>query len=311
AQLDADLLVVVHADQLDHWQARALVAALAEGAHLALVGDPRALPPLGPGWPWADLALQAADVALAARPGASTAALVGAAECIARGDPLSHLVESDDLWLCPADDPEEIVDTVGEIVCERLPRQRGVTAEAVAVLCLARHGPAGAAALNAALRARRDAGGGSAAAVRAAGRSFRPGERAILAESVPHLALARGTLVRVVGPARPPGVVHITLPDRRQVALDEADAAALDYAAALEVRQAQGGPFRAVVVPMLSEDYVTLHRRALYSAVSSAREVCVLVGQERALAHALASAREPLRYRRLAARLGPPPPRPA
>lgn len=306
AWLEADLLIAVHADQLALDQALAVAVALPEGGHLALVGDPRTLPPLGPGWPFADMASHAVTTALAARPGVAASQLVGAAERMARGEPVSHLVESDDLWLCPADDPEQAIETVVQLIAERLPAERRFPPEVVAALCLARRGPTGAAALGAALRARLGGPRGLPRAIKVAARSFRPGERAILAEHLPHLGLPRGTLVRVAGPARPPGVVRLVLPDQRQVTLDEADAPALDQAAALEVQLAQGGPFRVVVALVLADDYVALSRRALYSAVSSARELCALVGQARALAHALASAREPLRYRRLAARLGTP-----
>jgi exodeoxyribonuclease V alpha subunit len=296
-----DLLIVVHADQLDLWQAYALAEALPDGAHLALVGDPRVLPPLGPGWPFVDLATCAAEGPLAPRPGAARASLIGFAERIARGEPAERLLASDDVMLYPADDAEHARAAVVELACERLPRQWRIPPERIAVLCLARHGAAGAAAVSAALSARLGQG---PAAARAWGRVFRQGERVILAEALPHLGLARGTLARVAGPGGPAGGLRLLLPDRQTVAIDEADLPVLAPAAALAVAQAQGGPFRAVIVPIVADDYAALTRRALYSAVTSAQERCILVGQERALNLALSSDRPPLRYRRLDARLG-------
>lgn len=299
---EVGLVIVLHADQLDLWQAHALAEALPDGAHLALVGDPRTLPPLGPGWPFADLAAQAVEVALAPRAGDARAPLVALAERIARGEPLHHPLTSNEAWLYQVEDAEQARAAVLELVAERLPRRRRIPPYAIAVLCLARHGAAGAAELGAALRARLER---SSAAVRTGAQPFRPGERVILAEALPRLGLPQGTLARVAGLAGPHGGLRLVLPDGRAVAIEEADLPALAHATALPVAQAQGGPFRAVVVPVLADDYVALTRRALYAAASSAAEVCVLVGQERALDLALASDRTPVRYRRLAERLGP------
>jgi exodeoxyribonuclease V alpha subunit len=82
---------------------------------------------------------------------------------------------------------------------------------------------------------------------------------------------------------------------------NEADQLSLAYA--ISVHKAQGSEFPAVVIPMITQHYIMLQRNLLYTAVTRARTLCVLVGDRRAIAIAVGNDRVSKRYTALDWRL--------
>jgi exodeoxyribonuclease V alpha subunit len=91
--------------------------------------------------------------------------------------------------------------------------------------------------------------------------------------------------------------------DGRRVEYDWADVDDLALAYAISIHKAQGSEYPAVVIPLLTEHAIMLYRQLLYTAVTRARRLCVLVGSRRAVAQALAVDRGPGRCTALAERL--------
>jgi exodeoxyribonuclease V alpha subunit len=75
------------------------------------------------------------------------------------------------------------------------------------------------------------------------------------------------------------------------------------HAYAVSIHKAQGSEYPAVVIPLLTEHAIMLYRQLLYTAVTRARRLCVLVGSRRAIEVALATNRGPNRYSALSTRL--------
>jgi exodeoxyribonuclease V alpha subunit len=162
--LDADVVVVDEASMLDVELAAALVAACADGTHLLLVGDPAQLPSIGPGRVLGDL-VQAAVLPTTELVTLHRQAAGGA---IAR---LATAVRAGQLP--PVDSPEREVVVIGardaadaahrvvQLVTDSIPRALGIPAEAVQVVTPMHRGPAGTAALNAALKAVLNPGAGA------------------------------------------------------------------------------------------------------------------------------------------------------
>ena len=75
------------------------------------------------------------------------------------------------------------------------------------------------------------------------------------------------------------------------------------HAYAVSIHKSQGSEFPAVVVPVLTSHYMMLQRNLLYTAVTRARRLVVLVGQPRAISMAVRNGKVAARYTGLAARL--------
>jgi exodeoxyribonuclease V alpha subunit len=71
--------------------------------------------------------------------------------------------------------------------------------------------------------------------------------------------------------------------DGRRVLYDWSDADQLVLAYAVSVHKAQGSEFPAVVIPLVTAHYMMLQRNLLYTAVTRAKKLCVLVGSRRAI----------------------------
>ena len=89
----------------------------------------------------------------------------------------------------------------------------------------------------------------------------------------------------------------------RVVAFEESQLSNLVPAYAISVHRSQGSEYPAVVVPLVTQHYVMLRRTLLYTAVTRARKLCVLIGSRRALEIAIHDARAEPRFARLARRL--------
>jgi exodeoxyribonuclease V alpha subunit len=83
----------------------------------------------------------------------------------------------------------------------------------------------------------------------------------------------------------------------------------LVHAYAVSVHKSQGSEFPAVVMPLTTSHYVLLQRNLVYTAITRARRLCVLIGSPRALAIAVKNSAVDRRYTALAERLRAAPPR--
>ncbi len=92
--------------------------------------------------------------------------------------------------------------------------------------------------------------------------------------------------------------------DNRSVEYDWADASELTHAFAMSVHRSQGSEYPAVVIPVMTQHYLMLQRNLLYTAVTRARRLVVLVGSRKAIAMAVRNNAVLNRYSGLAWRLG-------
>jgi len=91
--------------------------------------------------------------------------------------------------------------------------------------------------------------------------------------------------------------------DGRPVFYDWVEADELQHAFAVSIHKAQGSEFPAVVIPMLTQHYLMLQRNLLYTAITRAKQLCVLVGTRKAIGIAVRNATVAQRWSGLAARL--------
>ncbi|MEU9889773.1 ATP-dependent RecD-like DNA helicase [Sphaerisporangium sp. NPDC051011] len=291
--LDADLLVVDEASMLDLLLANKLVKAVPSGAHLLFVGDVDQLPSVGAGEVLRDLL--AADTVPRVRltqifRQAQQSGVVVNAHRINTG--LSPVLEGmGDFFLFPCEEPEEIAALTVDVVARRIPRRFGLNARRdVQVLAPMHRGAAGAANLNTALQEALTPSRDGMPERRVGGRVFRIGDKVTQLRNNYDKGVAgvfNGT-VGVVTDLRPEESKLTVLTDEDEsveYAFDELDE--LAHAYAVSIHRSQGSEYPAVVIPLATSAWMMLQRNLLYTAVTRAKKLVVLVGSRRALGQAV------------------------
>ena len=304
--LDVDMVIVDEASMLDLLLTNHLLKSIPPGAHLLLVGDIDQLPPVGAGNVLRDVidSGQAAVVRLdVIFRQAAGSFIIENAHRINRGQmPEWRPEQAQDFFLFQTDDPERAAELVVEVVQERIPRKFGIPAGDVQVLSPMHRGAVGVGALNERLQAALNPPAASKPERRIGGRVFRLGDRVMQMRNNYDKDVFNGDLGQIVAldPVEQTLAVRI---DGRAVPYDFLELDELVHAYAVSVHKSQGSEFPAVVVPITTQHYMMLQRNLLYTAVTRARKLVVLVGSPRAVAIAVNNNKIADRYSALAERL--------
>jgi exodeoxyribonuclease V alpha subunit len=287
--LPADLLIVDEASMLDLLLTHHLLKAVDPAAHLLLVGDVDQLPSVGAGDVLRDLigSGRAEVVRLtkifrqAARSG-----IVINAHRINRGQ-FPVLNKFDDFYFFSKEDPAQAAELLVDVVARRIPETFGHHAvDDVQVLAPMYRGACGVSNLNAALQEALNAAQSSRPERRLRGRTFRVGDKVMQIRNNYDKEVFNGDIGRVM---RIDGVQQTLVVrfDGRPVVYDWAEADELVHAFAISVHKSQGSEYPVVVMPMLTQHYLMLQRNLLYTAITRAEKMVVLVGTRRAIAIAV------------------------
>jgi exodeoxyribonuclease V alpha subunit len=188
-------------------------------------------------------------------------------------------------------------------VARRIPGKFGFNpVEQIQVLTPMNRGPLGTDSLNAALR---DLLNPEGATVTRGGHSLRVGDKVMQVRNNYDLEVFNGDIGRVRSIDEVEQVVTVTI-DGREVAYDFGSIDELALAYACSIHKAQGSEYPCVVIPLHTQHYVMLQRNLLYTGITRAKRLAVLVGETKALATAVANRRVVKRFTRLAERLGAP-----
>jgi exodeoxyribonuclease V alpha subunit len=309
--LDADLVVVDEASMLDVLLANKLVKAIPPGAHLLFVGDVDQLPSVGAGEVLRDLLaaerLPRVRLTHVFRQAQQSGVVTNAHRINAGQPPMTRGL--DDFFLFAEDDPEQVADLVVEIVATRLPRRFGFDPrQEVQVLCPMHRGPAGAGALNERLQAALTPAREGLAERRFGGRVYRVGDKVMQIRNNYDKGTAgvfNGSVGVVTTLSLEDHELHVRLDEDEEVVygFDELDE--LTHAYAVSIHRAQGSEYSCVVIPLTTSAWLMLQRNLLYTAVTRAKRMVILVGSRRALAKAVRTQGAGRRYTALAQRLRP------
>ncbi|GAA0918365.1 SF1B family DNA helicase RecD2 [Nonomuraea longicatena] len=310
--LDADLVVVDEASMLDLLLANKLVKAVAPGAHLLFVGDVDQLPSVGAGEVLKDL-LAADDVPRVRltqifRQAQESGVVVNAHRVNAGQHPVLDGMK--DFFLFPCEDAEEIAALTVDVVSRRIPRRFGLDPRRdVQVLAPMHRGAAGAAALNAALQEALTPAREDRAERRYGGRVFRVGDKVTQLRNNYDKGTAgvfNGTvgLVTAIAPDEQKLTVLTDEDESVDYAFDELDE--LAHAYAVSIHRSQGSEYPCVVVPLATGAWMMLQRNLLYTAITRAKRLVVIVGSRRALGQAVRTRGAGRRHTSLTHRLSAP-----
>jgi exodeoxyribonuclease V alpha subunit len=302
--LRTNYLIVDEASMMDLELTSSLLSALLPNSSLLLVGDRDQLPSVGPGSVLKDV-IASGLVAVAelheVYRQARQSLIISNAHRVNRGElPQFTNDPGGDFFFFERNAPEDVVGTIKELVRNRLAGKFGVRdPRDIQVITPMNRGPLGTQALNRELQQLLNPKG---PAVRAGDREIRAGDRVIQLRNNYDKGVFNGEIGRVRAVNVERGKVEVAFEDTfATYDLAELDQVGLAYA--ISVHKSQGSQYPAVVMPMHQSHYLMLRRNLLYTAITRAEKVCVLVGMRSALAQAVRNEEERRRFSRLADRL--------
>ena len=299
--LDVELVLVDEASMLDVRLAERLVRAVAPSSRLVLVGDVDQLPPVGPGAVLRDLI--ASEVGTLVRLDrvfrqAEESAIVRGAHAILAGTlpeaTPAHTRGTGDLFYVRARAPDAIGRQLLEVL-KRVAKAYGVGGREVMVLSPMRRGPAGTEQLNRLLQQATNA----TLAQERVGR-VSAGDKVMQLRNDYERDVFNGDLGEV---ARQEGGITYVRFDGREVKYGDADLDALSLAYASTVHKVQGSEFDVVVLVLHGSHRVLLHRALVYTALTRAKRLAVVLGDPGALRRAIRNETAFETHGRLAGRL--------
>ncbi|MEZ6003137.1 MAG: ATP-dependent RecD-like DNA helicase [Planctomycetota bacterium] len=292
--IEADLVIVDEISMLDVALAYHLLNAIGPRTRLILVGDPDQLPSVAAGNVLADMLrsrlVPTARLTQIFRQSAHSL-IVQNAHRILAGQALEFPAKGDldaDFYFFPSEVPAKTADLLIDVVTRRIPRTFGFDwAEDVQVIAPMYKGDCGVDNLNDRLREALGAGGRE---VEMGNRRWRTGDRVIHTRNDYEREVFNGDMGRIVMISTD-GVVTVRFPDQ-DVVYSGAQLGDLQPAFAITVHRSQGGEFPVVVIPLTQQHWMMLRRNLLYTAITRAKKLLILVGHPQSLESALANAED-------------------
>jgi exodeoxyribonuclease V alpha subunit len=211
--------------------------------------------------------------------------------------------DAEDFFLFIKEDPEETAALLVDIVRERVPRRFGLDPlDDIQVLAPMYNGTAGVNRLNQLLQEALNPPERGKFERRLAGRTFRVGDKVMQTVNNYDKNVYKGDIGRLTA-IDPIGQTLTVSVDGAPVVYSFLDADELIHAFAITVHKAQGAEYPCVVVPVVMQHYLMLQRNLLYTAVTRARKLAVLVGTRKAISIAVRNNQVAKRYTALDRRL--------
>ncbi|MEB2310526.1 MAG: ATP-dependent RecD-like DNA helicase [Sorangiineae bacterium] len=304
--LDTDALILDEASMIDVELGAALFDALAAAARLVVVGDADQLPSVGPGALLRDLVSSEVVPVVRLdeifRQGQASRIVTGAHRVLHGEMPESANADDPDadFFVIKRREPDEAAAVILELVTSRIPRRFGLSpASDIQVLTPMHRGAAGTIGLNAALQAALNPEG---PALEVRGQTLRVGDKVMQTRNDYERETYNGDIGIVESVEAEARKLAVRF-DGRRVEYHDAALESLVLSYATSIHKSQGSEYPAVVIPLLTTHFVMLSRNLLYTAITRAKRLCVLVADPRALALALAETRREERMTSLAERL--------
>ncbi|MEU2409992.1 ATP-dependent RecD-like DNA helicase [Streptomyces sp. NPDC048212] len=292
--LDADLVVVDEASMLDLLLANKLVKAVAPGAHLLLVGDVDQLPSVGAGEVLRDLLAEGGPVPAVRlttifRQAQKSGVVTNAHRINSGVPPLTQGL--DDFFLFVEDETEDAGVLAVDVAARRIPAKFGLNPRRdVQVLAPMHRGPAGAGHLNGLLQQAITPGRPGLPEKRFGGRVFRVGDKVTQIRNnydKGENGVFNGTVGVVTALDADEQRLTVLTDEEEEIAYDFDELDELAHAYAMTIHRSQGSEYPAVVIPVTTSAWMMLQRNLLYTAVTRAKKLVVLVGSRKAIGQAV------------------------
>lgn len=308
--LDVDALVIDELSMVDVPLFESTLRALKSGCRLVLVGDADQLPAVGAGCVLQDLiagdVLPVVQLTEVFRQ-AMESRIVQNAHCIVRGEMPSLTEREGDFFFLSRPTALDTTETILDLCARRLPTTYGYTIwENIQVLCPGRKGMLGTGELNARLQGLLNPPSDDKREIVIEGVTLREGDKVMQVKNnydIPWTRddgeMASGVFNGDIGILTAVDVNEGTLTVRyedREALYNRKDAADLEPAYAVTVHKSQGSEFDAVVMPVFSGVPQLTYRNLLYTAVTRAKSLLILVGSSETVRRMVENDRKTLRY---------------
>ena len=308
--LKCQAVIVDETSMVDVPLMAALLAALPSDCRLVLVGDPDQLPSVGPGQVFDHLIrsgvvpnIRLTSIFRQAR----QSRIVMNAHSVNRGEVPSLKNQGGDFFFLRRRDPQAAVDTIVELCKTRLPENMGIPPEQIQVLSPTRKYLTGTANLNAALQAALNPPQPGKPEKRRGSSTYRLGDRVmqvknnydVLWRSQDGLKGGMGVFngdVGVITDMTPEGEITTVNFDGHIVEYTPDMLGELESAYAMTVHKSQGSEYRAVILAAVNGAPMLLTRGVLYTAITRAKELLIIVGDEAVVERMTANDRQTRRY---------------
>ena len=307
--LDADAVVVDEMSMVDALLFESLLRATKTGCRLILVGDTDQLPAVGAGCVLQDLiasetipVVQLTQVfrqALESR-------IIYNAHRIVKGE-VMELDNKGDCFFMPRSSAAEVNQTVVDLCCQRLPAAYGYThLEGIQVLCPGRKGEIGTAEINRRLQAQLNPQDKKKAELTIEGTTLRVGDKVMHNRNnydIPWIrdngengsGIFNGDIGVLEEIRLREDILTVRYEDR-VATYTRQDAQDLELAYAITVHKSQGSEFDAVILPLFRNTPHLCYRNLLYTAVTRAKKLLILVGSRDTVLRMIDNDRKTLRY---------------
>ncbi|SDB54189.1 exodeoxyribonuclease V alpha subunit [Desulfonatronum thiosulfatophilum] len=304
--LKAGMLVVDEVSMLDCHLCLAVLRALPLTSRLVLVGDVNQLPSVGPGNILGDLlksaALPHAELTHIYRQAQESMIVVNAHRINQGQFPCQSPKpppEADFYWI-EQDDPSRVQAMILQMVCERIPAGYGMDPRLdVQVLTPMHKGEVGTQQLNTLLQERLNPKGREFAV---GFRKMRVGDRVLQMRNNYDKEVFNGDLGWISSVNIEDGQAVVEF-DGRDVSYELSEMDELSLAYAVSVHKSQGSEYPCVVMPLLTQHFMLLQRNLIYTGLTRARRLAVILGSKKALVIGLKNAKAKNRYTDLARRI--------
>ena len=314
--LEADAVIVDEMSMVDLPLFAALLRSLRPGTRLVMVGDADQLPSVGAGNVFSDLIRSGKVETVFLREvfrQAERSAIIRNAHAVNAGEPPRLQNDQGDFYFLCRRDAQRAVSTVVELCRSRLPEKMGIPVGDIQVLTPTRKGPAGTENLNRLLQEALNPAKPGQPEIRWGERIFRPGDRVMQTRNDYDILWEKedGTVgsgvfngdvgrIQAIDPA---GEWLAILYEDRKALYSLEMLSEIDLAYAQTVHKAQGSEYPCVVLCAMPSAPGLMVRGVLYTALTRARELLILVGDDAAVREMAANDRRARRYSGLRWRL--------
>ena len=315
--LKADAVIIDEMSMVDVQLLHSLLRAVPEGKRLILVGDPDQLPPVGPGFPFSDMLrsgqLPTARLTEIFRQ-AQQSLIVMNAHRVNQGILPELKVTSSDFFFMRRQNEEGVTQLIRDLCTTRLPKNMGIAPDQIQVLSPTRKGGVGTVNLNKLLQASLNPSAPQKRERQFGDFIFREGDRVmqirnnydIMWKATDGSAVGTGIFNGDVGTISAINPAEETLTvvfDDREADYDFTQLGELEPAYAMTVHKSQGSEYRCVILVCWNGSPYLLSRSVLYTAITRARELLIIVGREETVAVMTENAKKNRRYSGLKLRL--------
>ena len=308
-QLEKDIIIIDEASMLDTILMYKLIEAIPPEAGLILVGDVNQLPPVGAGYVFKDLlnsqALPTAELTEIYRQAEKSSIIINSHRINSGEMPVLNS-ESDsglkDFYFIEQSKKENILQLIIKIVSERIPQRFNLDpVEDVQVLSPMRRGIIGVNNLNRELKkVLNDNDKGQS--LQWGNREFTEKDKVMQIKNNYDLEVFNGDIGRIRSIQKEEGRITVDI-SGREVIYEGQDLDQLRLAYAVTVHKSQGSEYPAIVLPVSTQHYIMLQRKLIYTALTRAEKLAVLIGSKKALGIAINNNKDEQRYSLLEARI--------